>query len=206
MTGPYDQHHMPRELAVTCPACGACATFHFAAAREIERNSDKPYFEASKAFEVRRVFRNGWQSTAIYYFGLGAKGLDNIEDLPDGYSASDWHHRRYSGQGQRGAIVCGSCGLRRKHRLKWPDDAFFQIEFRGRVLWAFDRQSMVSLIAYVEAADRKPQRRRGQETFLIKVPSHFLAAKARDRVARRLRDRLAVSDDRRWSERGGVKQ
>jgi hypothetical protein len=83
--------------------------------------------------------------------------------------------------------------MRRKHRLDWPADAFFQIAFRGRVLWAFDRATMQSLIDYVEAVDRKPVRRRGRQGFLMKVPTHFLVAKSRDRVAKKLRDRLRMA-------------
>ena len=196
MTRPYEWNPMPHELSVICPDCGKCATFHFAEARLIGRNADKPYFEASKDFEVIKVFQNGWRSLALYYHGLGLTGLGVMDDLPEGYAASDWKHSKYwirSGSGGRGAIACGACGARRKHRLDWPADAFFQIAFRGRVLWAFDRATLLSLIDYVEASDRKPVRRRGRQGFLMKVPTHFLVAKSRDRVAKKLRDRLRMA-------------
>ncbi|MEO1788771.1 MAG: hypothetical protein AAFR34_03625 [Pseudomonadota bacterium] len=153
------------------------------------------------------MFHNGWESLAIYYHGIGTDGLHAINDLPNGYAANDWEHGIYwirSAPGDRGAITCNACGLRRKHQLKWPADAFFQIAFRGHVLWAFDRSTMLSLIDYVEATDRKPVRRRGRQAFLMKVPTHFLVAKARDRVARKLRNRLAEANRGGYRDAGSV--
>lgn len=176
-------------LAIRCPECGAEAQFAFAVARRIARKADRPYFEASRDFEVKRVFWHGYYDIAVHYPGL-ARPLDEIGDLPEGYGKTGWRRAWHLGPempADAGAAVCLSCGLRRKHALDWPGDAAFKIEYKGHVLWAWDRPALAALTAYFEAGDRKAARRGPYDGFLSKIPGVFLTAGARAPVAAKLR-------------------
>lgn len=70
--------------------------------------------------------------------------------------------------------------------LDWPSHAFFQIAFKGRVLWAFDREFAVALLGFVEASDRDFGKHKFRSS-LMKVPKVFLEKGARVEVAKRLR-------------------
>jgi hypothetical protein len=107
-------------------------------------------------------------------------------------AAYESDHSRYLVRGHgtdRGALVCHACGLRRRHVLEWPREAWFQIEYRCQVLWALGRASALALLEHVRSADRR--RRRGPwSSMLLHVPTVFLEASAREAVAKRLALRL----------------
>ena len=86
--------------------------------------------------------------------------------------------------GAKLAIRCPGCGAWRRCDPSWPDEAWFRIDDWGEVLWAWDRSTLESLIRYVVGSDR---------AFLMKVPTHFLKAKARDAVLKKLRKLAGVS-------------
>jgi hypothetical protein len=114
----------------------------------IARKEDIPFFKKSKTFEYR-FFRRREQGTswhaALFYPALHGGGVRAISgELPPGYQASDWKHSKYlyrSHGRDLGAVVCGDCGHRAKHVLQWPDDAWYQIEYRQQTLWAFHLES-----------------------------------------------------------------
>ncbi len=85
-----------------------------------------------------------------------------------------------------GLLHCSFCKIRRKHRIKWPDDAFFQVDYRGRSLWAFDRGSFNALRAFIASPDRNKFRYSGAVTFLLHVPGYFLSKKSRSEIGRKL--------------------
>ena len=180
---------MPHVLAVICPNCGQEARFEFAEGRSVNR-AHRQWFHRSRSFELQKIQLSGGarQVVAMHYPGLRGKSLETIDEFPPGHSADNWRHSQYlvrSVTGQDGTLACRSCDVRRKHRLRWPNDAWFQIEYRGRLLWAFDRDMASRLLAYIEGKIRP-----GPDWQLLKVPAHFRSAKARDEVAKRLRARL----------------
>ena len=183
---------MPHVLAVACPNCRKEAKFEFAEGRWIKTNEDLAYFRRSRDFEVSRVWCNGWKNIAVYHHGLDVRSLDAIEDLPEGYSPQMWRHSKYlsrSLRGDQGVIRCMSCGYLRKHVLDWPENAYFQIEHRGDVLWAFDRETAVVLRDYI-ASNMRSRRGQRYSGFLRKVPKQFLSAKARPVLGKKLTARL----------------
>jgi hypothetical protein len=109
------------------------------------------------------------------------------------------------GHGEEGLLQCLACGRQGSHILDWPEDAYFKIDYRGRALWAHTRQDTQILRDFIASKERV---HRGEEMlrhdghrwvsrwrpaqFLRFVPSHFLTAKARDRVVKLL-DRLLES-------------
>lgn len=193
MTGPYEWFLMPHVLDVRCPSCRGCARFEHAEVVRIARKGDLPWFRESPWFEVRffrrkHVGESHWG--AIYFAGLSGPPTAAIRDLPDGYTSDQWAHRRTwerSHALDEGSLVC-ACGVRRKHGLAWPHDAYFQLEHRREVLWAFHREHAGLLREYVAGTDRTPRRSR-YSTLMRRVPTSFLTAKAREAVVKKL-DRL----------------
>jgi len=88
----------------------------------------------------------------------------------------------------------------KKHNLKWPEEAYFQINYKGQVLWAFDRKYALKLLSYIESKERK-KRIVGysgkpwntiisQDWFLRHIPEHFQTAKARPEIVKKLKSIL----------------
>lgn len=193
MTGPYEWNPMPHVLDVRCPTCRNPAAFEFAEIVRIQRRDDVRYFQDSSWFEYR-MFDGGVQGRwhgAVYYALLHGPPESTIRNLPPGYSPADWQHSPYlyrSHGTDEGAVACNVCGLRARHGLDWPNDAWFQIEYRGQVLWAFHRESAEELRKYIASEDRSREGYRWA-LFLRHIPTPFLTAKAREAVVQRL-DRL----------------
>ena len=198
MTGTYDWNPMPHRVSVRCPACAQHAVFEFSEVVRIRRKVDIPFFRDNPLFEYALI-QGAWAGTnwhgAVFYAGLhGSTAV--LRKLPEGYAPEDWNHSRYmirSRSTDRGTIVCAACGLRRKHSLVWPESAWFQIDYRGKTLWAFERESATALRNHILSPDRKPTRRQRWASFLLHVPSAFLAAAARATVVKRL-DRLLLAE------------
>ncbi|MEM6341128.1 MAG: hypothetical protein AAF729_08255 [Pseudomonadota bacterium] len=185
MTLPYDWNPMPHVLAIECPACEAQARFEFAECVVIARKQDVSYFERSKDFEyvLTENAGTGRKHLALYFNSLDRTDLDTLTNLPEGYTANDWAHSDYSYRSHGydvGTITCARCGLRRKHQLEWPADAFYQIAYKAKVLWAFDRETAITLMEYIRSTDRN--RVGPHAAFLRHVPKVFMTSGARDTI------------------------
>ena len=197
------------DVVIKCPVCEAAANFEFATWVNVGQHNSS-YFRRSKFFEVRKGRdRLGQGYTAAVYFpGLNG-GLHNIGDLPGNFVVEQWASKPNSAMhlraidGVLGVRTCSACGSRGKHVISWPGDAFFQIEFRGRNLWAFDRSTALRLLKYISSTEREKGITgvalsrvrlgfRSEHWFLRKVPGHFLTAKARPTIVRRLRKILEL--------------
>lgn len=200
MTYPYEWNPIPHFADVSCPSCGGNAKFEFAEVVEIRR-WDALYFQKSELFEYKFVqakktllgrlpgtyVRPGDWHAAIYYHGQHRHSLSSVQDLPDGYSSEDWKHSKYWARGvDAGTVTCSDCHKRQKHILSWPEDAFYQTEVRGQVLWAFNRESLVALRDYLASTERDKARQNTWKNFLLNVPTYFLKAKVRDEAVKKL--------------------
>ena len=194
MTRAYDWNPMPHRVAVLCPSCRGYAEFEFAEICRIQRREDVPYFEKSSVFEYR-MFQdsNGhsWHG-AVYYAGLHGDARLALRDLPAGYEPGQWAHSKYLYRNHGldlGSVRCTRCRHRAKHDLRWPDDAYFSVSYRSKVLWAFDRETAGELLRYLETANRNLRAHKWR-AFLLHVPTLFKTAKARQTVCKRIRDLL----------------
>lgn len=193
MSGPYDWFLMPHVLDVRCPRCRGCARFEHVEVVRIARKIDLDWFRESAWFEVRffrrrHVGESHWG--AIYFAGLSGPPTKTMHDLPVGYTPDQWAHRRTwerSHDLDLGSLTC-VCGVRSKHTLDWPSDAYFQLEHRLEVLWAFHREHAAMLREHIAGTDRTPRRSR-YGVLMRRIPSTFLEAKARTTVVKKL-DRL----------------
>ncbi len=93
-----------------------------------------------------------------------------------------------------GVALCSQCGEARVHRLRWPQDAFWQWEVRGQVLWAFSRRHAVVLREFINRTHREPK---DFETefigFLVRIPSTFLRAQVRRLVVGKIDKLLSAT-------------
>lgn len=189
---------------VRCPNCTGPADFRFATAVHVgEKNA--AFFERSSDFEVVRGHdpNGSFFSAALFFHGL-SRPLEQLGQLPEPFTPRDWSARKYfpraRGFENRGSIRCGRCLSQRKHTLRWPSDAFYQIEYSGKVLWAYDRGSCLALVSFIESSSRNMSIQCSVEgshavystldPFLRHIPSHFLKAKARSEIVKRLRSVL----------------
>ena len=203
--------YMPPVMApfatIKCPECKGAANFAFATYQIFQKENQK-YFEQSKNFEVFKGQHShgSYYRAALYYPGL-RNSLENIKDLPDGYERSMWKHTHWhvtlpKELSNTGAIRCTECLVQKKHKLIWPDDTYFQIEYKGQVLWAFDRKYALKLLAYIESDERKKRiigysgnpwnKIYSQDWFLRHIPEHFQTAKARPEIVKKLRELLGI--------------
>lgn len=192
MTEIFDWNPMPHKLDVKCPKCGSMSEFEFAEIVRIELKKDVEFFINSNVFEYQ-MFSDScghrWHG-AIYFAGLHGEASKAIHSLPEGYCASSWEHSKYllSSHSTLGSVRCKSCQYRSMHVLNWPQDAYFSIEIKGQVLWAFNTDSAMDLRAYIDSKDR---RIRGYKysSFLLHVPTYFKKQNVRKMVTKKL-DRL----------------
>lgn len=190
MTGRYLWNPLPPTLDVKCLRCGKRAYFEFAEVVTIREKKDVQFFKDSDQFDY--LFSQGgggnrWHA-AFFYPGLHGRSVAAIRELPDGYEPSNWAHSKYlyrSSNFGMGSVDCSHCGLRQKHQLKWPEDAYYQIEYKGEILWAFHQESAAELKEFIASKDRDRSKYRWA-TFLLHVPTIFLKENARDSIVRKL--------------------
>ena len=192
MTAVYEYYPMPHQLDISCPECGCLAHFEFAESREVRRK-DIATFKKIKSFNFGRYqdrvghFRN----IATYFHGL--KGQSSTEkELPKDYTLDEWNHSRYLTRrrnGDEGTIICHHCHTRKKAELAWPEMAFFKVDVKGHVLWAFHRESALDLYNFIASAERHQSAYRWAY-FLRHVPGRFLTAKLRDEICKKFKKLL----------------
>lgn len=206
MTLPYESNPMPHTLDVRCPSCSKPAFFEFAEIVRIREKKDVPFFQESDQFDYllcKDSCGHRWHG-AVYYAGLHGRTVETIRELPEGYSRTDWTHSKYLYRGSglnSGSVSCPSCCHHMRHNLQWPQDAFFQIEFKGDLLWAFDVESVIELRDYIASLNRARDDYKWK-SFLMKIPKKFLLQGSRDTIAKRLSKIIAQYQN--GSNKGGL--
>ncbi len=188
MTEAYDWNPMPHRVNVICPNCSANAIFEFAEIVKISLKKDINYFKKSKLFDYEKFtdsYGHKWHG-AIFYHGLNS--INNIKDLPKDYSSDDFKHskywQRYHGL-DIGAKYCNSCGKRNKSDLNWPQDAFYQCQIKGNILWAFNEECLTELRDFIQSNSRNIKEY-SYQSFVLHIPSIFLDRKNRKRTVDKL--------------------
>jgi len=91
-----------------------------------------------------------------------------------------------------GAFSCGACYKRGEHTLNWPEDAYYSISYKGKVLWAFNYESALDLLNYIKSTDRQRTKYKWGH-FLLYIPTVFKTKKARSVIVKRLSKLLLLS-------------
>ncbi|HET7460035.1 MAG TPA: hypothetical protein VFJ82_02260 [Longimicrobium sp.] len=169
----FPMHGTGRPIAIRCPRCGAEASLADAYTRESG--------ERARAAAADPNVTGVWVHSQ--YFVIHAPRLLSWDEIST-------HHERGE---VWGICRCGACGHADKHRLSWPADAYYTASIRGRTLWAWTREHVVALRAFV--AREKRDRRAldglpyGIARYVKRVPSEILFARNRAEVLKKL-DRL----------------
>lgn len=82
-------------------------------------------------------------------------------------------------------MICSSCGLKKKHSLNWPNDAYYVITYKQQPLWAFHREAATALYQYLNENLRDHKKYR-YSFFLLHIPTIFKQKKARVPVTKQL--------------------
>lgn len=162
-------------IDVKCPACGEKAQFEepfeFIPLRKLPTDEKRPFHHWGGWAVIERFpSLISWKAPtgSQQYLKTGGDGGG------EGYTLQT-----------NGLIQCLQCYLNRKHKLSWPDDAFWQWEVRGQILWAWNRTHAIDILSYIRQNVR-PSRRLYQMYHLRYIPSHFLAAKVRELVVQKM--------------------
>jgi hypothetical protein len=199
-------------IDIVCPDCEGHAKF-VGVSTAVLSKSQRPYFQTSKSFDLERVFWNGWKTYAVYFHGLGNR-LDSFTDMPEGISHEHFYTSPYGFQNspnmstpsfiKLGTVECLDCGLRRRHSLEWPRDAWFSVTYKNVILWSYNREQTLKLLNYIASDERKkciPYNVSGlsyrsaykQDYFLRRIPTVFQTAKARLHIVKKLKTLLGGS-------------
>ncbi|MTI10918.1 hypothetical protein [Curvivirga aplysinae] len=151
---------------------------------------DISFFKQNDLFEYR-LFKNdsghSWHG-AIYCANLHGNSTQAIHELPDGYTPEDWNHESSylsNKSSQFGAVSCSNCCTRRRHFLNWPADAFYSIQVKDKILWAYNRDSTIELRDYIASHDRDIYAY-NWTFFLLHIPTSFKKRNIRDTVIKKL--------------------
>ena len=162
-------------IDIKCPFCCALAKFEepfeflSKSRKELSPNETHPHHQWGGWIVVERFpSQISWKppSGSSQY----VRSSSNIY-MTDGYPVLT-----------NGLIQCSSCHTSIKHKLTWPEDAYWQWEVRGQFLWAWDKGHALSILDFVKNTVRPSQ----NTCALRYIPSHFLSAKIRELVVKKM--------------------
>ena len=162
--------HVP--IDIKCPDCADRARFQepfeFLSRNDISPNETRPYHQWGGWTVVERFpSQINWKApsgSSQYLRGGGSSGAGGYPLLTNGL------------------VQCSNCHSNRKHKLSWPNDAYWQWDIRGEILWAWDKNHALIILSFVKETSR-PSR---HSPNLKYVPSHFLSAKVRELIVQKM--------------------
>jgi hypothetical protein len=167
---------MPSLVAISCPRC--CREARFEQPFEFYREdaSDLPHLIKWNNWLVRERFPSVFQWTD--------------DDNP--FKSLFWGtpKRQLSEYPIWGVVSCPQCTLQRKHRLRWPTDAYYAVPVKNEVLWAWDRETLILVRDHVTSLIRAKR----CHPLLKYLPRHFLVGKHRAAVVKAINAKLVPGD------------
>ena len=159
-------------IDIKCPNCGRLAKFEepfeFVSRNNVAADETRPQHQWGGWIVIERFpSQCNWippSSSQQYLRGGGDDGKGGYPVLTNGL------------------VQCSNCHYNVKHKLHWPNDAYWQWSIRGEVLWAWDKEHAQIILNYVKMEVR-PSR---YSYNLRYIPSHFLSAKVRDLVVKNI--------------------
>lgn len=159
-------------IDIKCPNCGGLATFEepfeFLSKKKLRPDESRPSHQWGGWVVIERFpSQLMWEApsrSGQYLRGGGDTGTGGYPLLTNGL------------------IQCQNCHANSKHKLDWPNDAYWQWEIRGELLWAWDKNHAQIILNFVRETVR-PSRHFYSVRYL---PSHFLSAKVRELVVQKM--------------------
>ncbi|WP_170758859.1 hypothetical protein [Ruegeria lacuscaerulensis] len=146
-----DMASLPKTVEIECPNCQKPAKFvpaelevrpNQSNAAEVRRDTVVMKFE-----HPRRNYANWHREHELIYIGLGGTSIHS----PDGLYPVGMHRHQLSSLW--GTSICGNCHVPKKTKINWPQDAFFQLSFSGRLLWFYNRANVIAMLELLSGAD-----------------------------------------------------
>jgi hypothetical protein len=172
------------EVSIACPDCSREAAF----AKNPPRWTNPA--DPPRLKKKGHRFRSAYKSSLNARFGRYATQARSFRDLrlpsaslgPEDRYTRGWGNDEKMLSSMHGTILCRHCGCNRAHVLNWPQDAFYQVDIKGNVLWAYSRGHALRILDHIARKDR-PAR---IEPSLRAIPTPFLRAGNRSVVSRKL--------------------
>lgn len=186
MTYVYAWFDMPNNINIRCPKCHKEAQFQCPLVFHVQQKQYRPFFESHPAFETALLYdphQYTHKFCAIFYPALHSQPEHYLNDIPKG--CKDLHYSSRHLMKNQGVVICPSCFTKTKHVLKWPEEAYYCIEYKGQLLWAYDRHAFVSIYDYIQSQLRD-RKKSGHIIYLLHIPSHFLTRRARTDVIEKM--------------------
>lgn len=186
MTYMYDWFGAPKDICITCPRCQKEAQFQFASVSYVEKKQHRAFFEQHPAFETALLYdahAYKHKFCAIFYPALHTHPEQYLAEIPTDVRGLNWSTSWLLPK--HGVVRCSFCLSKLKYQLNWPQDAYYQIEYKGQVLWAFHRDAFVSMYDYIQSKLRD-RKKSGHIIYLLHIPSHFLTQHARAEIIKKM--------------------
>lgn len=117
--------HPPDCCTIRCPKCSGKATF--SGSMFLYRDASLSKHAIPKDMRLPKNFP--WKQSNVHPY-LQWRPECNVE--------------------QWGILSCPNCGRAGRHRLNWPEEAYYTIEIGGRKLWATNREFLAELLRFVD--------------------------------------------------------
>jgi hypothetical protein len=197
----YGYGLQPDTFSIRCPRCGKEARFSlpFKFFRLPDGRKLEDLEEPSG--HIRHSYTPGFQP------GTDGEALADYENIvriaPNSYvevrfpDLFPWKGKAtYPIRNTNGVCSCLNCGYRSRHELKWPNDAYYRVEYRSKVLWGWTRADMLTLKRFIESGNRDEVIKKaypGANVLLWRLPAVFLLAKNREDLLKRIEKLLENS-------------
>lgn len=195
MTGFYEFFGMPDKINITCPSCRGRAIFRFAHILRLDRKADVSLFEKDY-FEFRYFNeRHAKKWPGILFFPKQLSGRNWQKKLPEKYQKQrtipHMAKNACTDGTSLGLVSCHKCFSESKHTLDWPNDAYYAIEHKGNLLWAYDKEMMIEIKDYIQTTVR------GNlfaiESIIIRhLPTVFKLVRNRDAIVKKINKLIAL--------------
>lgn len=186
MTYVYEWFGMPQNIHIRCPKCQQKVHFQFPLVFPVPQKKYRPFFESHATFETALLYHPKqyiYQFCAIFYPALHPNPEQYLNEIPKGYKFLEYSARFL--MKNHGVVTCSSCFMKAKYMLKWPEDAYYYIEYKGQLLWAYHLDAFISIYDYIQSKQRH-RRKSGHVIYLLHIPHHFLTQHARNEVIKKM--------------------
>ena len=168
---------VPESIAIRCPRCkgeaSVTASFELLKKEQYEglpKHMKEGCLRFGRAMHIRERFPETFRWT------------DSENPVPGFYPKA---HDTF------GVLACSGCATRKKHKLIWPNEAYYQIQLGNGVLWAWNRAHFIAMRDFLSSPNLHAPK--GFGYFLKHIPKQFLLKRNRDRAVKHIERLLSIT-------------
>ncbi len=181
-----DTANFPKTVAIECPNCQQPARFVPAQLEVRAKNSVGETLGKDvmvvKSDQPKRNYSNWHREHTLAYIGLGGSDIHSSNAL---YPIGMYRNLLNS---LFGTSICDNCHTPRKTKIRWPQDAYFQLSYSGRLLWFYDREHVAAMLELL--GEKTPVNHPWRYWFDRKLPTIFKTGRARRQLPAKLKRML----------------